>query len=799
MPHRYIFGCNFWKHSLAFSCPALFLLATSFFSAAADGQRLAKDPPPQPPIIVSQSKTGFDVSFGDERSHLTVCSDSIMHFMSSPEASTVPADKPKPQAPWMLDEKTVCPGAPFQFKQDAKRATLTTEKLKVEFLLDTGNIIYSTRDGIELLREHAKLPRTYDLAEVNGEKTYHVEDRFDPDSTEGIYGLGQHQSGVFNYRGSTVLLGQNNTDSAIPFFISTKGYGVIWNTASLSLFDNRLPLFMNISSLAANGIDYYLMYGPEMDQVIHRYRDMTGHAPMPPKWALGFIQSRDRYDSLTEITGIVDRMRKERIPIDGVVQDWYWWVQQGDPVFNKNYPDNLGQLKNLHNENIHAMITMWALMDPISKNFTEMQSQHMDIPKTNNYDPSNPDAMNFYFDHLAAPLLKEGWDAFWLDSSEPGEGWPHSSDAILQNKQMYMGSGARYTNIFPLLHNEGVADRWKKLVPDKRVMILTRSAFLGQQRIGSIVWSGDIWGTYRALRQQVPAGLNFALSGMPYWTTDAGGYYMEKPRPTSDPNFQDMYERWFEFAAFCPVFRTHGHREANEMWSYTKVEPTLIAFDKLRYRLMPYIYSLAWKVSSDDYTIMRPLVMDWRTDMHVRDTTDQYMFGPSLLVNPVVTEGATHRTVYLPPAEAWYDFWTGASLKGGQEIVADAPHDRLPLYVRAGSILPLGPEIQYTTEKLDAPVDLRIYGGANGDFTLYDDAGDGYGYANGAQTTIALHWDDASGTLTIGARQGTYPGMAQQQRFRLHFVSKNEGVGFEDNAFGKEVTYTGAAIKVSMR
>lgn len=799
MPFQSCVAVVCWRRHFTSLCAAIFLLGASLFPASISGQQRAKDAPPQPAITVSQSADGFNVSFGDERTHLTVCSDTVLRFMSSPEASTAPADKPKPQTPWMLDDKTACPGAAFQFHQDADRATLTTSKLKVEFLISTGNIVYSTADGVVLLREHAKLPRTYDLAEVNGEKTYHIEDRFDPDSTEGVYGLGQHQSGVFNYRGSTVLLGQNNTDTAIPFFVSTKGYGVIWNTASLSLFDNRLPLYMNISSLAANGIDYYFIYGPEMDQLIHQYRSMTGHAPMPPKWALGFIQSRDRYDSLTEIIDVASRMRKERIPMDGVVQDWFWWVNQGDPVFNKNYPDNPGQLKTLHDMNVHAMLTVWALMDPISTNFTEMQSRHMDIPKTNNYDPSNPDAMNYYFEHLPAPVLKEGWDALWLDSSEPGEGWPHSSDAILQNKQMFMGSGARYTNIFPLLHNEGVADRWKKLVPDKRVMILTRSAFLGQQRTGSVVWSGDIWGTYRALRQQVPAGLNFALSGMPYWTTDAGGYYMEKPRPTSDPDFQNLYERWFEFAAFCPVFRTHGHREANEMWSYTKVEPTLIAFDKFRYRMMPYIYSLAWKVSAEDYTIMRPLVMDWRTDMRVRDTNDQYMFGPSILVNPVMTEGATHRTVYLPAAAAWYDFWTGNKLKGEQEIVADAPHDRIPLYVRAGSILPLGPEIQYAAEQLDAPIDLRIYSGADGDFTLYGDSGDGAGYAMGAHAAVPLHWDDAAGTLTIGARKGSYPGMPQKQSFRVHLVSPKDGVGFVDGAAGKAVTYNGSMTQVKIR
>jgi alpha-D-xyloside xylohydrolase len=771
------------------------VLGMSVAGGRLEAQQLAKDPPPQPPVLVRGTKAGFDVAFGEERATLTVCSDTVMHFVAGPQTTSAP----KPLTPWMLADSKVCPGAPFQFVLSEDRAVLTTSRLKVVFLIKTGNIIYNTLEGVELLREHAKLPRTYELADVNGEKAFHVEDRFDPDSTEGIYGLGQHQSGVFNYRGSTIELGQNNTDTAIPFLVSTKGWGLIWNTASLSYMDNRLPLYLNLSAVAANGIDYYVIYGPEMDQIIHQYRTMTGHTPMPPKWALGFIQSRDRYDSLTEIDGIVQRYRREHIPIDGVVQDWFWWKRQGDVEFNKNYPDVPGQLKTLHDAHVHAMVTVWALMDPSSNNFKEIEAKHWDIPETRNYDPSHPDAMNFYFEHLPGPLLKQGWDAFWLDSSEPGEGWPHGSDAVLQNKHLFIGSGARYTNIFPLLHNEGVADRWKKQEPDKRVFILTRSAFLGQQRVGNTVWSGDIWGTYRALRQQVPAGLNFALSGFPYWTTDAGGYYMETPRPASDPKFQALYERWFEFAAFCPVFRTHGHREANEMWSFDQVEPTLVAYDKLRYRMMPYIYSLAWKVTSEDYTLMRPLVMDWRESMKVRDTGDQFMFGPSLLVNPVMTEGSTHRTVYLPPAAGWFDFWTGRAFAGDQEIVAEAPRDRIPLYVRAGAILPLGPEIEYANQASNVPVELRVYRGADGDFTLYDDSGDGYGYETGAHATIPIHWDEASSTLTIGARRGTYAGMAAELRFRVHLVSQAEGIGFDDAVkSGKEVAYHGASVAVRM-
>ena len=289
--------------------------------------------------------------------------------------------------------------------------------------------------------------------------------------------------------------------------------------------------------------------------------------------------------------------------------------------------------------------------------------------------------------------MAQGWDAFWLDSAEPEEVWPHIGDAILRNKQLAIGNGAEYTNVFPLLHTLGVQDHWKKATESKRVFLLTRSAFFGQQRVGATVWSGDVFTSYWALSYQVPAGLNFALSGYPYWTTDIGGYWPAFPGAIEQPAYQELYARWFEFGTFCPIFRTHGHRPNNELWTYDKVEPALIRFDKLRYRLMPYISSPAWKVTNEDYTIQRPLVMDWRTDEKTWNIGDEFMFGPALLVNPVLKANATRRSVYLPASPKWYDFWTGDTTPGSQEIEADAPLDRIPLYVRAGSIIPMGPEI----------------------------------------------------------------------------------------------------------
>ncbi|MGC2477065.1 MAG: TIM-barrel domain-containing protein [Candidatus Sulfotelmatobacter sp.] len=732
-------------------------------------------------------------TIGNESVHISVCRSFVIHFVAAPE----PADTIRQSQTWMLDSKQSCPGAKFQISQTSDAAILTTDALKIELSLKWGNVQFSTATGEGLLRERNSIPRTYEPAELNGEKTFHVEDRFAPDFSEGFYGLGQHQNGMFNYRGATVELGQNNTDVAIPLLLSSKGYGLMWNTASLTHVDNRFPLELNLDSLAGHAVDYYFIYGPEMDQLIHEYRNLTGHTPLLPKWSYGFFQSKDRYVSQEEVLGMAHRYREEHIPLDAIVQDWFWWKAEGDPIFNSNFPDVPDELKQLHDEHVHAMLSVWGLFDSKSQNFAEMTKQHLDVPSAHVYDATNPKARDFYWNNLAGKLLSLDWDAFWLDSAEPEEYWPHMGDAILQNKQIAIGNGAEYTNIFPFMHTLGVQEHWKTTTDRKRVFLLTRSAFLGQQRVGAAVWSGDVYGSYWGLRHQVAAGLNFALSGYPYWTTDIGGYWPPHDNPVEDPKFQELYARWFEYGIFCPIFRTHGHRPQNEIWAFNKVEPILINYDKLRYRLMPYIYSLAWRVTNEDYTIQRPLVMDWRTDLRVRDIGDQFMFGPALLVNPVLQSDATRRSLYLPDAPVWYDFWTGESRGGNREIDSDAPLDRIPLYVRAGSILPLGPEIEYADEKPAGPIELRIYPGADGDFNLYEDSGDSYDYEHGAHSVIPVHWSESSRTLTIGDREGNYPGMPASIEMKIVFVTAGHGSGLESTANpDKLVDYAGEATSV---
>jgi alpha-D-xyloside xylohydrolase len=783
---------NTWKSSIALieiSAGVLFALLSGWTPVVA---QLGSDPPPVPTITVQKERDGFSAKIDSEVLHVSVCGDAIIHVAATPTASPSHAEHP-----WMLPAAESCPGAAFEFTVDKDSARLSTDALQIRFSLQRGNLNYSTAGGESLLGESFAVPRTYEPDVVNGLQTYHVADRFGPVATEGFYGLGQHQNGMFNYRGATVELAQNNTDVAIPLLISSKGYALMWNTASATEVDNRFPLALKFTSLAGDAIDYYFIYGPEFDEIIHHYRSMTGHAPMLPKWSYGFFQSKDRYVSQQEILDVAGRYRREHIPLDAIVQDWFWWKTEGDPVFNANFTDVPAELKTLHDEHVHAMISVWGLFDPRSENFKTIKKQHFDVRDAHVYDATNPAARDFYWQNLPGKLFAQGWDAFWLDSAEPEEYWPHMGDAILSDKQLAIGNGAQYTNVFPLMHTLGVQEHWRATTDQKRVFLLTRSAFLGQQRVGAVVWSGDVYSTFWGLSHQVAAGLNFAVSGYPYWTTDIGGYWPPSGSVFSDPDYEELYARWFEYGVFCSIFRTHGHREHNELWVYPKVEPILISYDKLHYRLLPYIYSLAWRVHNDDYTIQRPLVMDWRQDPKVRDMGDQFMFGPSLLVNPVLKQSATHRTVYLPAVPQWYDFWTGEHLAGGQEVEAAAPLDRMPIFVRAGSIVPMGPEIEYAAEKPEGPIELRIYTGVDGKFNLYSDEGDNYDYEKGAHAVIPIRWSETEGRLTIGDRVGSYPGMPGKIKFDIVWVSPNHGTGETvETQPDRTVEYRGSAISI---
>jgi alpha-D-xyloside xylohydrolase len=726
-----------------------------------------------------------------------VCSDSVVHVVYSLEREV-------PKHPDFLVIKTDCPKTEFTFHQeDSKVLTLATSKLKIEITRENSSVVFYDAAGRELA---AETYRTLTPTEVNGEKTDHSE-RYTRmwGTEEALYGLGQHQAGVWNYRGEAIDLSQDNTNISIPMLLSSNGYGIFWNNGSRSRFNDRFVHAQYLGSEVADSMDYYFIYGPDFDKIIAAYRELTGPAPLFGKWAYGFWQCKNRYSSQAELESVAKKYRDLHIPADNIVQDWFWWNTMGEPVFNKNYPDPKGMIETLHKDNFHLMISVWPFFRPGSPIYDEMGKRGFLIDRTIAgtfhpkgsalYDAFNPEARKYYWSLMNDALFKSGVDAWWLDTDEP-ETEGRETNILVTNK-VSIGNGARYANEFPLMTTTAVHDGQRAASDQKRVFILSRSAYAGEQRNGAAVWSGDVNPNWETFRRQIPAGLNYSVSGLPYWTTDIGGFVEANP---DDPAYRELYIRWFEFGTFCPIFRAHGTRKTNqnELWSYgPEAQETLVAYDKLRYRLMPYIYSLAWKVTSEGYTVMRPLVMDFRTDVRAQNIGDEFLFGPALLVAPVTEQAATARHLYLPEA-TWYDFWTGQKTAGGHAIDTPAPVDHLPLYVRAGSILPLGPDVEYATEKIADPIELRVYPGANGSFTLYEDENDNYDYEKGAHATILFTWDNAAQSLTIGNRVGNYPGMPQNRTFKIVFAAEHHGVGGGlTEPADKAVSYSGKKIVVT--
>ena len=725
-----------------------------------------------------------------------VCSDSIVHVVyslqsevpSHPDFLVVKRDWPKPDFTLHTD--------------DPKLLTLSTAQFRIEIIRADGSLIFYDSTGKKLTQENT---RTLTPVVVNGEKTLHPE-RFTNmwDTQEAFYGLGQHQSGVWNYRGEDVEISQDNTNISVPLLLSSNGYGIFWNNGSRSRMNNRFVHALYLSSEVADAMDYYFLYGPGFDKIVAQYRELTGQAPLFGKWAYGFWQCKNRYDSQQELEAIARKYRDLHIPLDNIVQDWFWWNTMGELVFNKNYPDPKGMVASLHKDHVHLMVSVWPFFRQGSPVYDDMDKKGFFIARTKVsgfhpagmalYDAFNPEARKYYWKLMNDALFKIGVDAWWLDTTEP-ETEGLETNLLVTNKAA-LGNGARYANEFPLLTTTGVYEGQRDASSQKRVFILSRSGYAGIQRNAAAMWSGDVDPNWETFRRQIPAGLNFSLSGLPYWTTDIGGFVSANP---DDPAYRELFVRWFEFGTFCPIFRVHGTRTTNqnELWSYgPDAQKILVSYDQLRYRLMPYIYSLAWKVTNQGYTIMRPLVMDFRTDVHAQNIGDQFLFGPALLVNPVTEPNANSRHVYLPDSK-WFDFWTGASLQGGRAMEANAPLDRIPLYVRAGSILPLGPDVEHASEKPADPLEIRVFRGANGTFTLYEDEGDTYNYEKGVFSTIPFSWDEAAQTLTIGASSGSFPGMLQTRTFRIVFVSEGHGIGGAlTPTADKTITYSGVAVGI---
>jgi alpha-D-xyloside xylohydrolase len=575
-------------------------------------------------------------------------------------------------------------------------------------------------------------------------------------------------------------------------------------TAQLAWIEPSANPMATWTAQAADSVNYYFLAGPEPDAVIANYRHLTGDAPMFGKWAWGYWQSKEHYATQQQITNIVGKYRSKNIPIDGIVQDWYYWNPNpwgSHDVNVTNYPDVKQLMHDLHEAHTHMIISVWGRFDQGNySNYVQLKNAGALYPQVINgldqyYDPFNPAGRQLYWQQIAAKLFAPGIDGWWLDASEPelsiswGEYASYTTAA---------GPAARVFNAYPLLHTTGVYQGQRADSSSKRVFILTRSAYAGQQRNSAVTWSGDIQPTWQVFNTQIPAGVNFSVSGIPYWNSDIGGFFQSHP---SDPAYAELFTRWFQFGAFCPMFRVHGETAGDvgkEMWQFPPAtEAILIHYDQLRYHLLPYIYSVSWMVTSRGYSMMRPLVMDFRSDANVYNISDQYLFGPALLVNPVMQAGAASRAVYLPTGASWWNFWTGESVSGGQTNQTAAPIDTLPLYVRAGSIIPYGPAIQYATQSVD-PIELRVYRGANGAFTLYEDENDNYNYEHGVYATIPFVWNESAQTLTIGPRQGSFPGMLTNRTFNVVWVAPGHGVGVPSTTIADvTVPYSGQAVTIS--
>jgi alpha-D-xyloside xylohydrolase len=565
------------------------------------------------------------------------------------------------------------------------------------------------------------------------------------------------------------------------------------------------PTTLSWTSEAGASIDYYFMAGPSLDQVVAGYRTLTGAVPMFPLWASGFWQCREHFETQQELLGVVAEFRQRGIPLDGIIQDWQYWPvgAWGSHDFDAaRYPDPTAMVNAVHDAHAHIIISIWARFDLGLANTRELEAAGALFPPVYPnvypkgqgkwYDPFDPEGRRLYWKFLSEKLFARGIDGWWMDASEPelGGNWGE-----LRQLATKAGPGATVFNAYPLEHTTGVYQGQRAESSSKRVVILTRSAYAGQQRNSAVTWSGDTEGKWEVLKQQIPAGLNFSVTGIPYWNTDIGGFFGGDP---SDPAYAELFTRWYQFGAFCPMFRVHGSGKPKYPWSFgDSTQRILIEYDNLRYHLLPYIYSTSWRVTHEGYTMMRPLAMDFGDDAKVRDIPDQFLFGPELMANPVTTEGATERDVYLPAGTSWTDFWTGKAYNGGQVIKAQAALKTMPLFVRAGSILPYGPALQYASEKAANPLELRVYRGADGNFTLYEDEGDNYDYERGAHATIAMHWNDKTRTLMMGAREGSFPGMLHERTLRIVLVGLDHGVGVAScENVDLEVRYTGSQVAV---
>jgi alpha-D-xyloside xylohydrolase len=593
---------------------------------------------------------------------------------------------------------------------------------------------------------------------------------------EHYYGLGQNQEGYLDHRGHKVECWHNYTATAapsicVPFMVTNYGYGIVWDNPSRTTVEPGFNEQTRWTSEVGTRVSYFVIAGKDFDEIYSGYRLLTGSTPLLPKAAYGFVQCKQRYLTQEEMLNVAKGYRERHLPLDVLVLDWFYYSKMGEFDFvPERFPDPAAMNKQLHDMGIQTMISVWPRFTKESRYYDTVLKkgwfEHLaDGTPTDglpydragsDIDTSNPDAAKWYWEIIRDNIISKGFDSLWADETEP--------DLPPNGSYFYAGPGTQYFNIYPLVHTGAIYDGFRRDVK-RRALILSRDAYLGSQRNGTMVWSSDISPTWDAYKRQIPTGLNFNATGMAYWTNDVGGWqylpgeHHPKNPPLLDPSdarenvgayddYPELFTRWFEYGTFLPIMRTHGSRKYNEVWSYGKQgEPILEKYLKLRYELMPYIYSLGYNTYKTGAPFMRPLFMDFPSDFNVINMTDEYMFGPAFLVAPVTEQGMTIRNVYLPAGSDWYNYWTNELYHGGQIAKAAAPIDVIPLFVRAGSIIPTGTPIESTSQE-QRIAKVKIYPGADADFTLYSDDGITYDYEKGVFKTTHLHWDDATKKLT---------------------------------------------------
>ena len=770
------------------------------------------------PVEIQAGKTDVKVEF---------YTPSIVHIVKSPTGHQY------------TKQSLVVIASPENVNVTQKGNTLMSDVLTVKVDDKTGAVTFSSK-GKTLLRE-----KSHTFSPLN--QTFTLE------KGETIYGLGTIQNGKMNRRGEHKRMEQSNLEDFQSVIQSIKGWGIYWDNYAPTQFDDDAN-GMSLTSEAGDYIDYYFMYGGSADGVIGQMRFLSGDVPMFPLWTYGFWQSKERYKTAAETESIVDKHRELQVPLDGIIQDWQYWgsnyLWNAMDFLAEDFVNGPQMIQNVHQKHAHFMISIWASFGPQTQQFRELNEKglllpietwpqsglshiwppRMDYPSgVKVYDAFSPVAREIYWNHLKK-LYDYGTDAWWMDSTDPDFFNPRESD---YQHQVYGGTWRSLRNAFPLETVRGIYQSQRKDDRGKRVFIMTRSSFAGQQHYGSNMWSGDVASSWDMLRKQIPAGLSFSLTGNPNFNTDIGGFfcgsYNTKGAGSApkNPQFQELYVRWMQYGLFCPVFRSHGADAPREIWQFgQKGEPVYDAIEKmirLRYRLIPYLYSTAWQVTSNNQSYLRPLFSDFAADKKVWDMTDEFMFGQSILAAPIVDPQYTEEqiikedamtgwdkkelsskelsseesinwtevkttTKYLPNGATWYDFWTGKQYKGGQNVTLTTSLDKVPMFVRAGSILLLGPEMQYVGEKTWDNLEIRIFPGVDGSFLLYEDEGDSYNYEKGAYATISFQWKNATRTLTIGAQQGSYPGMLKARQFTIVLP----------DGTSKTVDYTGQQIEISL-